>query len=562
MALTSPSKTVAMGDKGRLSRGISASATTIYVSSIFKTVDGVRTKQGFDSTAGECLITLGDYTERISFEGSSVDATTKETTLTTCTRGLPVTNTTANFTGGTGRIWPKGAYISVVDAASYNQSGVYTNTTNTFTAAQTFNAAVGVAAPLTVSGTSSYLKLPELTQTQEDALTPTEGMMIKNSTTGTIRQYVGGAWASIGTDATANGSTTVAGKYEEATVAEQGSATATGATGARLVPAVANLVKTSSGAGDENKMVVLNASGTYNTGFLGTGTPDSTKFLKGDGSWGSGTSSIFGSGSDGAKTISASEDLNPSNEFNYTTLTLAVSQTLSVTSTNSPLVVHATGDVTINGTLDLNSKGAAGGTGGTTTGSGNTGTAGNSKITGYTVAGGGGGTYNAAGGGAGGGGSSVVTVGATGTAGTGAAGAGGAIIASNQLGLLASMMRGVVCGSGGGGGPGFSGNVGVAGGIGGGSSVWLIGGSLTLGASSTIRCSGGNGTSSASVPGGGGGGGGTIIILVAGSITNSGVTLAAAGGSGGTGVAATNGGAGAAGKIIIYSLSTGTIVTS
>ena len=65
-----------------------------------------------------------------------------------------------------------------------------------------------------------------------------------------------------------DGSTTVKGIFEEATVAEQGSATATGATGARLVPANANLVKTSSGAGDENKIAVLDAAGTFANGFI------------------------------------------------------------------------------------------------------------------------------------------------------------------------------------------------------------------------------------------------------------------------------------------------------
>jgi len=65
-----------------------------------------------------------------------------------------------------------------------------------------------------------------------------------------------------------DGSTTVKGIFEEATVAEQGSATATGATGARLIPANANLVKTSSGASDENKIAVLDSSGTFANGFI------------------------------------------------------------------------------------------------------------------------------------------------------------------------------------------------------------------------------------------------------------------------------------------------------
>lgn len=65
-----------------------------------------------------------------------------------------------------------------------------------------------------------------------------------------------------------DGSTTQKGIFELATVAEQGTATATGSTGANLVPANANLVKTSAGAGDENKIAVLNASGVFADGFL------------------------------------------------------------------------------------------------------------------------------------------------------------------------------------------------------------------------------------------------------------------------------------------------------
>jgi len=244
MALSSPPVTVAPFDRGRLAAGISASATTCTVSPIYKTVAGVRVKQGLNTTSGCAIISQGDFTELITYTGCSVDSTTKVSTVTGMTRGRDPTQTTAagSFAAGTGRIWAKGAKFTVVDDVTYNQSGVYTNVANAFTAANTFSALSTFNAPVIVAGTSSYVKLPELTTTQRDALTPAEGMLLKNSTTGTVQQYVGGAWASIGTDATPNMSTTVAGKAESATVAEQAAHTAIGGTGATLVPVVGNLV--------------------------------------------------------------------------------------------------------------------------------------------------------------------------------------------------------------------------------------------------------------------------------------------------------------------------------
>ena len=49
---------------------------------------------------------------------------------------------------------------------------------------------------------------------------PVNGMMIYNSGTGTIQQYISGAWADLATGSVVNASTTVAGKVEIATQAE------------------------------------------------------------------------------------------------------------------------------------------------------------------------------------------------------------------------------------------------------------------------------------------------------------------------------------------------------
>lgn len=105
--------------------------------------------------------------------------------------------------------------------------------------------------------------------TERDALSSLNGDECYVDAEGKKYDYLAGAWIARESGGTfPNGSTTVAGKFEEGTVAEQGTATATGFTGARLVPAVENLVKTSSGAGDENKMAVLDATGKFATGFI------------------------------------------------------------------------------------------------------------------------------------------------------------------------------------------------------------------------------------------------------------------------------------------------------
>lgn len=277
MALTSPPTAVAPFDSGYLSAGITAGATTITVSPIVKTVNGVNVKQGFDTTSGLAVISQGDYFERISFEGSSVNATTKVTTLTGVTRGLSVNSTTTSFSGGTGRIWRKGANITVVADASYFQSAAFKAVANTWTALQTFSSGV------TLTGTTAVLTLNTLTSTQRDALTPAEGMMIKNSTTNTIQMYIGGAWVNTGTDATPNAANGVAGKFDLATLAEVVADTNVDATsGAINVIPVSLLKETSSGAARGN-IPKLNASAKVDISLLATGTPDGTKFVRDDG---------------------------------------------------------------------------------------------------------------------------------------------------------------------------------------------------------------------------------------------------------------------------------------
>ena len=350
MTLTNPPVAVSSFDSGRLAAGISAAATTITISPIYKTVNGVRTKQGLDTTSGIALITQGDFTERVSFEGASVNATTKVTTLTTCTRGLSATSTSASFTGGTGRAWPKGAKFTVVADVSYFQSSVYTTVPNSFSAKQTF------AAGADFTSVTRPPKLPTLSQAQENALTPEEGMMWKNSDTGTNRQYVGGSIVDIGDAGTPNGSTTVAGKFEAATAAQRATGTGTGETGALLIPTNDALVKTSSGAGDENKIPVLDATGKLASGFLPTAT--SATFTN-----------FFGDGSDGDVTLGSNTTLTRDmfyNNLDLSTFTLStagfrvfVADTLSGSGK-----IERNGNAGTAGGSAANTQGSAGGSAG------------------------------------------------------------------------------------------------------------------------------------------------------------------------------------------------------
>jgi len=78
---------------------------------------------------------------------------------------------------------------------------------------------------------------PRLTTAERDALTsPLDGQGVYNTTTGVMNWREGGTWVTNQSGSTvANGSTTVAGKFEEATTAEIDAATAAGGTGADLV---------------------------------------------------------------------------------------------------------------------------------------------------------------------------------------------------------------------------------------------------------------------------------------------------------------------------------------
>ena len=488
MPLSSPPTAVAPFDKGRLSAGITAAATTLYVSPIFKTVAGVRVKQGINTTSGCAIISAGDFTELITYTGISVDAATKVTTITGLTRGRDPTQTTASgsFAGGTGRIWAKGAKFTVVADVTYFQSGVFTNVANTFTAIQTFS-----EAPVFSKG----IRLTAFANTAaRDAYftAPTEGAKCVVTSVGE-QVYFGGAWVTVNAAASSLATSIAQGTVEVGVAADNAASTGAGTSGALVVVPTSLVVKTSSGAGDENKIPVLNAVGQIASGFI----PNTSS----------------GDGSDGNVTLGMDTTITRDmfyNDLNLSTFTL----------NTAGFRVYAKGTISGSGKIKATTgnTGTAGvaASGGTLGGAGAAGTASGAGSLPQTVAG--------VAGSAGVAGVSSNTVGTAGIAGT----AGGAV--TNSIASTA----GTAGGASGAGGAG-SGNGGGASGAGG------AAGTATAASRSSATfyeifatIAGGTWTPFSAIGKGGGGGGG-------GSGGRNATSGASGGGGGGGGSGASGG---------------------
>lgn len=91
--------------------------------------------------------------------------------------------------------------------------------------------------------TFAWIIAKSLTTTQRDALTWSNGMIIYNSTTSVLNQYIWWVWVSFSSWTTINATETVAGKWEVATDSEITTPTDTGWTGAFLWAKISQLVK-------------------------------------------------------------------------------------------------------------------------------------------------------------------------------------------------------------------------------------------------------------------------------------------------------------------------------
>lgn len=143
-------------EEALLSTGISSSATSLTVAPIYKYINGVRTKQGLDSTAGFGTIIEGDTVERFSFGAATVNSDLT-TTLSDVRRGLPQTiktASTANLAAGTGSQFNRGAKVIVSNDPWYSLAAAYKDLANTFTDHQT----IANSKRLYFGGTSAYVE--------------------------------------------------------------------------------------------------------------------------------------------------------------------------------------------------------------------------------------------------------------------------------------------------------------------------------------------------------------------------------------------------------------------
>ena len=290
-------------------------------------------------------------------------------------------------------------------------------------------------------------------------------------------------------------------------------------------------------------MVILSSltdDGTFSTtggatgGSFGAGMNVST-VVSGTGTGASVSLAVGGgTGANGAYSCASGTCNLAGATYNYTTFNISAGATVNVTGTTA-LIIKATGNVTIAGTLNLN-----GGNGGDAYGCGEDDCPGAGGVPGAGGYWGGGGGVD--GSGAGYGRKGVAPAGNfSGGGGGGYGGAGG----NGYQGAVGGSIYSTETGGSGGGG-GYS----TSGGGGGGGGYLKISSNGNISNTGTINANGGNGGAWASYAyGGGGGGSGGRINLIAQNISNSG-SINAKGGNGYV-VSTAGGGGGGGGRIVL-----------
>ena len=282
MAISSTPTGYSNGCTGRLAAAITTTTST----GITVTADTVKSPAG----TGAVTWTTGNQIWKISrktrtnteVEYIGVESLSQSgTAITTGTviRYLSPTDGTSFATVGNGLSFPAGSVVELVWDVRHAEQTVFKNNTQTFTGDNTFSGAI------TMSGTTKTLQVAQMTTTQRDAVaSPANGMIIYNTSTGVMNQYIGGAWTTFASGTVSNAADTASGKVDIATTAEIAALTANDATSGApnaLTTGVVSITTATSG-----KIPALNTGGKVDVAIGGTGvaSPTSGNLLLGAGS--------------------------------------------------------------------------------------------------------------------------------------------------------------------------------------------------------------------------------------------------------------------------------------
>ena len=222
-----------------------------------------------NASGGVLRFRSGTKVEDVAYTSATINQTTKIVTLVGVTRDVCWNMFFVLQGCGGAQSFPKGTLVELsVDARLLNKKA-NTDRSNIFTFLQTF----GSGAKLT--GTRYPLKLNEFTTAQRNALTPEEGMMLKNSTTGTNQQYSGGAWSDIAAGGVVNAGFNAAGKVQAGTITSLIARSGTGSTGALNVITPTHVTMTG-GVQFKGFVAQVATGGVLDVRIGGTGIPSLT----------------------------------------------------------------------------------------------------------------------------------------------------------------------------------------------------------------------------------------------------------------------------------------------